>query len=437
MPNTISGPNRSRVTDPRDEEHDIPVTPPFRREYAISGPREDWDATLVDFVRNAAPRPTNDQILYVGVNPESASIEASALRRLRPDTKTILATNDDVVDHRGARFDLATPEGRQGFVASLGLTGQVGEDVAKVLANSSRGTLARIATVWSAAERGGAIPSRLLLSGHSTGGYVSGGGNMLLFADVQALAKAMPQAARQIEDIHISGCFSNGNARDNAAWRAAFPNVKTMWAYDGFSPAAPVHHFAAWEAATRGRTDRLLQAPWLREQSVACWSLGAGYVDRSESPEALERAKRSADGAFATLMAGTPRIKEPTDEPASSHYGTYRSLANRSERSDRPEMARRADQLLALRHYETTVRGRFAETYASQIEEGFRAIGLPAPDYRTLTRAEALAASRRVHDAIARTDPVPPAARELETIVRGLDTFDTSIVKPEWSTHAQ
>lgn len=457
MSNAISGLSRPHRPDDRSDEPSAPSGAPFRREYALppAAPRG-HDAALVEFVRNAtsapsvappsAPRsapsgPDNDRILYVGVNPESAAIEAAALSKMRRDTQAVPATRGDVVE-RGARsFDLATAGGRGAYVASLGLHGEVAAGVIDVLAKVSpgeRGTVARIAAAWSAAERGEAIASRLVLSGHSTGRYVGGGGARLAFADVRALAEAMPRAGRQIEDVHISGCFSNGNARDETAiWLAAFPNMTTMWTYDAFAPGAPVHHLAAWEAATRGRQDKVVPAPWLRAQSVACWSRGGGYVDRNVSPEALERSRRAADAAFAGLMAGDPRIVRPSDEPAASHYRVYRTLANRLERADRHALAARADRLLALRSYESSVRGRFAETYASRIDAGFRAVGLDPPAFEALTRREALAESRRLREAIGRTSPAPAAAQELDAILRGLDALDPRIVKPGWSTHAE
>ncbi|MBX3205334.1 MAG: hypothetical protein KF764_09705 [Labilithrix sp.] len=464
MSNSISGPSRPRTLDDRhDEPPPAPPPVPLRREYPLApaGDRRS-DAALVEFVRNratapatgaaasagaaaTAPKsaplgPANDRILYVGLNPKSADVESGALRKLRPDTKAIVATGGDVLKHGGASFDLATADGRAAFTARLGLRGKTADEVATVLANVSaggRGTVARIAVTWSAAEHGEAIPSRVVLSGHSNGRYVGGGGNMLEFGDVRALARALPHAARQIEDVHISGCFSNGNARDeNATWRAAFPNMTTLWAYEEYAPGAPVHHLAAWEAMTRGRQDKVVPAPWLRAQSVACWSSRGGYVDRNVPLEALERSKRAADAAFDGLMAGSPRIASPRAEPAVSYYSAYRSLANRAERPDRQELAHRADQLLALRSYESTVRGRFADTYASEIDRGFRALGLPAPDLRTLTRAQAVAETRKFHEAIARANPVPAAARALEPLLRALDTLDPKTIRPEWSTHA-
>lgn len=456
MSNTISGLSRPR---PLDEPSPAPA--PARPSRELSRPPaidRRSDALLAQFVGNAtgarasgarpaSARRTNDQILYVGVNPDSSRIEASALRRLRADTRIITAIAGDVVVEGGRSFDLSSAEGRGAFCASMGLHGDVANAVALVLEKTQAGTRAVIGQValrWSVAERGEAVPSRLLLSGHSWGAHVGGGETKLTFTDLHALAKAMPLAADQIEDVHISGCFSSRNAREQTRWRAAFPNMKTLWAYDEYAPAAPVDHFATWEASTRGRNERLTPAPWLRDRSVVTWSTKNGYVDKELTPEALERAKRAADRAFDDLMAGTPRTRGPREEPAASHYSAYRLLSNRPERDDNARMEMRADQLMAIRNYEPTIRGNFARTYATQIAAGYQALGLEAPAFEELTRAEALSETRKLRAAIADrersgdgvTDPVPAATRTLEPILRGLDTFAREIIEPDWNTHS-
>ncbi len=451
--------SRSRNHERLDDEGRPPAAsqPPFRREYSISPAiTRHNDALLAQFVHNATPAapatraaparrapvgPTNDQILYVGVNPDSRATESEALRRLRGDTKVVFASRGDAVTHGGTTFDLSSPAGRTDFVAKLGLRGKQAEDVARVLdqtTTNGRSTVGQLAIRWSAAERGEPVPSRLLLSGHSSGNYVAGGETQLDFSQVLSLAKALPEAARQIEDVHLSGCFTYGQAINEdhlAKWRDAFPNMKTLWTYAGLAPAAPLHHFAAWETATRGRNDRWMPAAWLRDQEVACWSAKNGFISKEVTPEAMERSKRAADAAFEGLMAGTPRIELPGDSRAIGHYDTYRALSKRPERDDTAALGARADQLLAIRHYEPTIRGKVAIEYGSRIESGYRAVGLEPPNFGALTRAEALQETRKFHAAVARISPVPDAARTLEPILRGLDTLEPPIIRPEWSTH--
>ncbi len=375
----------------------------------------------------------------MGLNPDSCDTEARALRSVRPNLLVLPTSRGDVLEESGRAFDLATEEGRRAFVAQLGLREKGAVDVAEVLRRvtaGGRANVARLAGAWSVAERGGTIPSRLVLSGHSTGAYVSGGGSFLAYGAVRALARAMPLAANQVQHVHLSGCFGSGNARHSEAWLTAFPALKSLWAYEGFAPASPVQHLVAWERATRDKAVGLFPMPWLREQGVACWSRTHGFVEASESLQALERTKRAADERFESLCAGVPRMAKPTDEPGASFYRAYRALSNRRDRPDAGELARRADKLLAVRSYETIVRERFADTYGVEIRRGYEALGLEPPNFAQLTRAEALQASERFRTALSTASTASSAALELARILEGLDALDRTVIKPEWSTHA-
>ena len=446
MATSVGRLTRPVTIDTPDAERPPPPTA-FRRETPIAPRDHAREAAVIALARGSAaasaepsgaPRgPTNDRITYLGVNGDSFKAESARIRELRPDAQVLGAVAGDSVRHGGQRFDLATPDGRAAFLSKLGIRDTTARDVDAVLAGAvdgKRGTLAQLVIAWSAAERGGAVPSRLLLSGHSVGSGVFGATSGLRFDDVRALAKAMPQAARQIEDIHLSGCYTSEQTRSaQASWKLAFPNLKTMWGYAGYAETAPVHHFAAWESATRGRKEGIVPGAWLQNANVACWSVRNGYLDKNVDIAVLEQRRRDADAAFDGLMTGTPRMATSDSEPAKSHYGTYRSLGNRSERPDAPVLTRQADQLLALRHYEVGVRATFAETYREEVTRGFQAVGLPAPDYTRLSRAEALVKSRELRDAMALARPVPPAAAALERVLVALDTLDPAVIKPEWS----
>lgn len=418
MANSISGPSRLRQLDAEDLP---PRAPAFRH----TAPIRTDDGALLQYVQNAAPRPVrtpaSDRVLYLGVNPDSREAEFTQLQKLRGDTQKLVSTGS-VFTHRGVAHDLSGSAGRMAFALSVGFASETASAVAAALKDSVG--LAPLVVALAPGQRGEPIGSRLVLSGHSPGDYLFGAaGDRVEFEDLLALAKALPRAAAQLEDIHLSGCYTSVQARAHIdAWREAFPNLKTLWGYEGFAPAAPLEHLKAWEASTRGRQDSLSPAPWLKEQNVACWSVKQGYVDKEFSAEVLAARKLEADRDFDALMAGRPRLASPFAEPGRKHYETYRLLAGRAPLAAGGDDARRADQLLALRHYETHVRGAFAMAYQAELEAGFREAGRPLPDFANLTRAEALA----------QVEGVTRPARLVE-LLQGLAAFDPRVVPRDWS----
>lgn len=174
-----------------------------------------------------------------------------------------------------AIVDLATNEGSRAFAQTLGLSAETTQTIAAIVreaAPGSRDELAALAAVFARGELGDDVPSRLVLSGHCTGDSVYDGSGVLgtlRFADVFALARAMPRAAAQIEDVMLSACNS-GHENPPAgvaigAWAESFPNLKTVWAYAGPEPErsrsptgdGALEHIEAWELATRGRQEHV------------------------------------------------------------------------------------------------------------------------------------------------------------------------------------
>ena len=274
--------------------------------------RRDASAANPGATSGAGPR-FNDRILYVGMNSavvagkEQNRREAASL----PAGSVIVGHSEDGaggpdrVRVGGRVVDLSTPEGAVAFASSLELPAWQAERIADVLlraASGSRDELARIAAEWARAERGGSIPSRLVLSGHCSGtGVWDGAGKEgnLTFESVQALADVMPAAAAQVEDIMLSACstgYDEGTRRTSlASWKEHFPNLKTAWGYsspsDYHSPTGwhAVAHIAAWQLATAGRKAHLDGPGAVRAEyeafgakpfvasNVATWSVADGY----------------------------------------------------------------------------------------------------------------------------------------------------------------
>ncbi len=133
---------------------------------------------------------------------------------------------------------------------------------------------------------------RLVISGHHHPGYThqrldaiwGDDGHVeftriiTLFGDLLGLAKVFPAAAAQIEDLHISACHTGYYAGGVCGeWEIlprmteVFPNIQTVWAYEG--PAVDtLLALPAWENASRepNGADEIRRASnYLRYEAVA------------------------------------------------------------------------------------------------------------------------------------------------------------------------
>lgn len=397
------------------------------------------DANLVEAAHNARPPAPNRGILYVGLNPESETIELAALRRTGKVRALVEPTSEGEVAMGGSRFDLSRRGQIEAFVRMLALDPRVAPGVEAALRaaeSGSREKIAQIAVVFAEAERGTPIPSRLVISGHSGGLDVFGEHGWLVLADLQRLARAMPRAAANIEDIHFSACSTSGQAGvdgEREAWREVFPNLTTIWSYAGTAPLAPAHHLEAWGRATGRPHDSLRASASMGDERVATWSEKDGYVDRIPIAR-LRTAAAEADLRFDRFLAGELTASRGGAGAAPSYaladYQAYRVLSQKNEITSpaRAELARKADQLLRIRYYEEGVRTEFAKRYADDVRRGFEAIGLRAPDFGAITRGESLARIASFEDKLGVTRPVPDSAARLAPLLRKLRDLDPQLI---------
>lgn len=417
----------SRVGERPAPEDDPPLTRIGRRvsvEEIARAASSKIDADLAAFVANAAaapPGPKNDDVLYLGINAKSADGEARALASTGVNVLRVAVSKNDVPNVRA-------------FVDGLGLSRRVADDVARVLENASpneREMLAAVAFAWANAERGGTSPSRLVISGHSgRGREIWSNEGFLSLANVRKLAEAMPRAAAQIEDVHFSACSTSANAAERSQWQAAFPNLRSLWSYDGSAPSPASGHLVAWSRLTKGRSDLAIDET-LKRGNVAAWSAKAGYQDRPRSLESIQTRAREAEGRLASYKDGS--VVAGHDDTSESDYRALTRLADRADAppAQRAEAAVDAMALLRLRYY-GPVRERFAATNRGAIADGFRALGLPAPDFAKLARKDALAAMATFDFALARHPNPPAAATTLAPTLRGFANLDPKTIPESW-----
>lgn len=384
------------------------------------------DADLAAFVANVLdpkPTPKNDEILYVGINEYSAKNEADALARTGVRLHRVGISPEGVHDPHA-------------FVVSLGLPPDIAKNVERVIAGASsrdRGPLAEIAKVWANAERGGSCPSRFVISGHSADGDdIYGGFSGVHLEQVRKLAHAMPHAASQIEDVHISACSSSGNAAASSSWRAAFPNAKSIWGYNGAAPSPATDHLLAWAQMTKGRGELPRIDGALAAAKVATWSASRGYEDRGVPLRALVAQVTDARGRFDLWMDGS-MVATPHRSAAEDDFRALIDYANRPgiAADDKARASREAACLLRLRYY-GSVRAEFASRDAKAITDGFRSIGLAVPDFAKLSRKDAVDAIAKFEGEAARRSPMPRACVVLAPLLRGFASLDPNVIPNQW-----
>lgn len=383
------------------------------------------DADLAAFIGNVLdpkPTPKNDEVLYIGINGQSASHEARALEAGGAKIHRVPVSKNDVPDVRA-------------FVDALGVPEDVAGRIAAVLEQAKpaeREMLASIASAWAPAERGGICPSRLAISGHSGGGSdVFSFDGELTLKNVRLLAEAMPHAASQIEDVHLSACSTSGNGAEPREWRAAFPNMKSLWCYDGSAPSPASAHLAAWSQMTGGRREpRLTES--LMQASVGLWTKSRGYEEKPRTLAAVRSEGRAAQRHVAAYFDGT-RAPGHGEHRVVNDYRALRRLSVRQDATpaERAQAKIDADVVLRIRYY-ASVRTQLAKAHGPRIADAYRAIGLPAPDFASLSRKDALAAIASFEATLARHPHPPRAATFAAPVLRGLATLDPDVVLERW-----
>ncbi len=381
-----------------------------------------------DRSKPAPPRgPSNDDVAYIGTNSGSVDGEVQALRKmLGKHVAAVDATKGSTITRNGVDYDLQSPEGRKRFIATLGLPPKIAAKL-ETLITPDRYTpkeaiaIAHLAMTWAPAETSNAaIPSRLILSGHSLTGSSVGG---IRLSVVRELASLMPKAACQIEDICLAACSSAVNAGgDQKEWSKAFPNLKTLWSYNGSAPSPGTAHFGAWIAATAGRKDDIRLTSDLAKANVAVWSKSSGYRDRNESLTSLLTRARASDTRYAALVDGSIVPKHSHEQPYDADYRTYRKLAQHKglTAEQRADYQAKADAINRVRLY-PQYRTLFVEEHGAKIKRAFEAVGLPVPDFDKLSLKEAIAQVALLKEKLKTNES---ASREVGELVNGkLDSF--------------
>jgi hypothetical protein len=388
----------------------------------------------------------NRSIVYVGMNPGSSyelqelrsKLGASSITAVTPGTQ-------DKATVRGVQYDLATDEGRMGFANALGLPQDRARALAEVLettGDNARDEIAQLAKIFREVDRGERSIERIVLSGHSVGTSVWGDNNgSLYFSKLGDLALVFPRAAGQVQDLMLAACYSGGEAKMEN-YLAIFPNLKTVWAYDGSAPGAAsgaVTHLLRWERATRGDATSLsrdVAKNSRKGENVATWSTARGYDNGMErGPLSADRERyESTHSIVASYLSGDQAVQDPQSGPLRNHYNSIQRLLGRPDLAaeERPQLEAERDQVIRLLFYQN-VRTMFQTVYGNQIRAGFTELGLPAPDFSTLSRKDALERITQYDAKLAETPGASTAARSLSTRLNdGLVRLSPQAIPAAW-----
>lgn len=346
-------------------------------------------------------------IVFVGMN-ETGRHEVDGILRGMPDghvTHVRPSPRPDVVKLGGVTYDLTTDPGRAGFVAKLALQGDRADALAKILQSAednARDEIAQLAIVLAQADRGERFIERIVFSGHSTGYSVWGDGNgSLKIQDVAKLATVFPRAAGQVQDLILGACYTGGETNMDT-YRAIFPNVKTIWAYDGAAPGAysgAVPHFVRWENSTRGastdRVSRDLARGTRKGENIAVWTVTRGYDngqpqrDLTEVRAAYERTR----GVLPTFHSGERPVEDLSQGPLRDHYNSIHRLLSRRDISPDERAALNAEKQIVIRLlYWKNISSMFQVTHRATISQGFTELGMQVPDFSRMSRKDAMRA---------------------------------------------
>lgn len=390
-----------------------------------------------------APK-TNDKVLFVAMNNSAAhrsTLESDALTARGTNVAVVKdAAKDDTVNGH----DLSKPEGAMAFAVSLGLPGEQTRKIADVLTNAgadSRDELAGIAQQWAQAERGGQAPSRLVLSGHHVGYGVYGENNGKLdWPTVGALAEAMPRGAQSVQDLLIAGCYSGGENMMEK-YTAMFPQAKTIVAYDGSSPGAAsgaTAHQKAWEKLTRGDSEGITKKAFegmRKGENVTVWTKTRGFDNGQPRPALADLATRQNElrSGFESALSGSTPIPDTQRGPVRDFYNATQRLIQHPETTpaDRKTLEATRDQTIRLIFY-GPVSQRFSEAYATKIDAGYKALGMDVPNFKTMTRGQALASINDFQAKLAANPAAGDAATKLGPILADFGQLKASLIPETW-----
>lgn len=406
-------------------------------------------ASVLDFLlQKHGEIAPNDDILLVGMN-EGSRHEVSQLRSNARGSVTGIhdsRVGDDKIRVGGQTYDLTTDQGVEGFVQTLELPTEQTQKIADVIRGvgaDGKDEVAQLAQVWAKGEKGESIPSRMIISGHHVGSAVWGDDNgEISWRDFKGLAEAMPNAAAQIEDVHIAACYSGG-AHQRSKYEDIFPNAKTIWAYSGSAPGSwsgATAHMKHWERATRGggqdvkgTAETLTRWGTRKAENIDAVAVGSPEEIATRSISELQTALQEGEATFANYFTGDSNVVNSQRGELREYYNLIQAgLQHPNIPAEmRNNLESKRDQTIRLLFYNSHIRHRFDEHYKGDIQAGYQSLGLEAPNFSTMTRQQAMHAIDAFRAQAGDGDGNPAAQIALQHL-NGLWNLDSNTIPQNW-----
>lgn len=342
----------------------------------------------------------SDNVLYVGLNPASRDLEHKQLANAGHNVTAVKGEKkQDTAKVNGQTIDLSTQEGRMSYLGSL--VGMTPERAAKCesfmgrVGRYSKDETAQIMKALNDAECGRTLFTRAVLSGHSGGWSFWGDDNgEFTFREMAELPTIFPKALGCVQDLCLSAC-NTGQSSKLDQYKAIFPNVKSIWAYVGYSPSAAtgaLRHIGNWAEATKGALnedkidaarDKTARGSGSKDKNVATLVAKDDGTEsyKTSSPEAMQ----SFDTLKALVDSGRPLYDKAMSQGIIDKQGLstfYTNLQNllgmyAHRLPNAAELNKVLKQTLFLRYWENVTK-KFMEAHGTKVKESYGTSAPPA-----------------------------------------------------------